>query len=81
MMSQFCVIGGCGQAPLVVVPVGVTARLVVVPGMRFEQQVETTGGSNAQVVPHCTVLLVGQTTWRQLLAQQPMTVTVWLQLV
>jgi hypothetical protein len=43
------------------------------------QQVETTGASNAQVVPHCTDLLVGHCTTKQL--QHPRTVTVWLQLV
>lgn len=69
-----------GQVPLVEMLVVVTKILVVVPATLLVQQVVTVGVLNVQVLPHCTVLLVGQMTCRQLVGQHR-TVTVWLQFV
>src|ERR1039457_2342424 len=52
------------QTPLLVtVPVEVMVTLL-------PQQEEAIGGSNVQLLPHCTVLLVGQVMVRQVLVQQ-----------
>src|SRR5271156_1346422 len=55
----------CGQTPLVTVPVTVMSKLVLVPGTLLVQQVEAEGASNVQVLPHCTVSLVGHCTCKQ----------------
>src|ERR1035437_10022494 len=81
IICQVLVMASCGQAPLVTRPVGMISTLVWTPATLLVQQVETVGRSNDQVLPHCTVLLVGHCTCRQLVGQHPKTVTVWLQLV
>jgi hypothetical protein len=45
------------------------------------QQVVAVGVSKLQISPHSTDLVGGHCTCRQLVGQQPTTVTVWLQLV
>src|SRR5579862_7836830 len=54
--------------------------LVWVPLKLLGQHDVAIGMSKVHPEPHDTVLFVGQSTWRQLV-QQPVTVTVWLQLV
>jgi hypothetical protein len=73
------------QVPLVTRLAWVMSTLVgvVVPVKKVVQQDEATGGSNAQLLPHGTVLLVGHCTCKQLVEQlvPSSTVTVKLQLL
>ena len=67
-----------GQTPLVTGVDAITSKLVKTPlvAIRLVQQLVAVGVSKLQISPHSTVLLPGHRTCKQLVGQQPRTMTV-----